>query len=88
MRSSVTFVGPIQESGKKAKKWSILILQTGDPIQLDYDTEDDATGARRALLAAPNAFSVPTVKLLYGVHKALQAASGGTSTPDDEGIAG
>ena len=65
MRACVTFVGPIQESGKTAKKWSILVVQTGEPIQLDYDSEDDSLGARRALLAAPNAFSVPTVKLLY-----------------------
>jgi len=88
MRACVTFVGPIQESGKTAKKWSILVVQTGEPIQLDYDSEDDSLGARRALLADPNAFSVPTVKLLYGVHKALQLASGANSTPDDDDVAG
>ena len=84
MRGSVTFVGPIQEAGGKFdKKWSILVLQTGTPIQLDYDSEEDATGARRALMAAPNAFSVPTVKLLYGVSKALQLASKGALSDND-----
>jgi hypothetical protein len=74
-RQGVTFVGPIQETGSKEKrKWSFLVMQTGQPLNLEYDVEDEALAARRALLSAPNAFSVPTVKLLHAVHKAIQAA--------------
>jgi len=36
-------------------------------------------------LAAPDAYSVPTVKLLLGVHKAIQAAvQGALSEPDKD----
>ena len=85
MRQSVTFVGPIQEVGPRRKrKFALLVLQTGSPINLEYDSGDEALAARRALLAAPNAYSVPTVKLLLGVHKAIQAAIHGSLQADEE----
>ena len=79
MRRSVTFVGPIQELGPARKKhWVVLVMQTGTPIQLEYDSEAEAQAARRAFLQAPNAFSVPSVRLLFAVHKAIQAAISGS----------
>ena len=83
MRKNVTFVGPIQETRARAKKtFAILVLQTGSPLSLEYADWDEAVAARRALLAAPNAYSVPTVKLLCGVHEGIQAAFA-TGTPAD-----
>ena len=81
-RQGVTFVGPVQEAGPKGKrKWSILVMQTGQPLNLEYDAEGEALTARRALLSAPNAFSVPTVKLVYAVHEAIQFAVHAALTP-------
>jgi hypothetical protein len=89
MRQCVTFVGPIQEVGTKRKrKFAILVLQTGSPINLEYDSDGEASAARRALLATPNAYSVPTVKLLLGVHTAIHAAvQAAIPTQDAEGEA-
>jgi len=86
IRQCVTFVGPIQEVGPRRKrKFALLVLQTGSPINLEYASGDEALAARRALLAAPDAYSVPTVKLLLGVHKAIQAAvQGALSEPDKD----
>lgn len=52
---------------------TILLLQSaGEPIQLEYQTRDEMTSARRQLMQSPATFMVQTGKLFNAIGKALE----------------
>ena len=78
-RSTITFVGPLTPSTRRADRaapWHFHVLQgvAAEPFKLEYQSQDEARSARRTLTANPNTFSVPTMKLLTGIRDGMGAA--------------
>lgn len=75
-----TFVGPVYYQGKKNARGGhgaeFTILQDGGALKLEYSSFNEASSARRALLADHHSHSVPSNKLLTAIQEALQQAQG------------
>ena len=92
--SAITFLGPVftvagpkTVNNPRLKMWGFLVLNgVSTTLPLQYNSEEEAYGARRQLLLNPSTYSIDSQKAFKGVQQALQQAyeQGQNSSPEDD----
>ncbi len=86
-RTKTTFVGPVTSertiaNGARVLSIYFLLMSSGsDPLKLEYPSKRAAVAARKQVLKSPEAFGVPSTRLLKAIHEAIQQAS--SQEPDE-----